>query len=374
MAKTRTACRYLAFALLGSLPWFGWTVAARAQGASEPALAASQGERGTYQVQVPRVIGRLTAHDIGLVINTADPYSEAVGQHYIDRRKLAPEQVLRVQLPLRAALTPEEFERLRRQIDEHFGARTQALALAWRLPYAVNCNGLTGALALGYDAELCQQSCARSRSSGFFNSRSSRPFEDHGFRLSMQLAARDVAEAKALIDRGVTADRSLGRRGAPPVQAWFLATSDASRSVRARLFPPSGHVRGLNVDIKVERAEAPQQTHRVMLYLTGLRNVAGIDGVDWVPGALADHLTSFGGQLDREEGQMTALAWIGAGATASYGTASEPCNHLQKFPHPQLLLLHYLQGSTAIEAYWKSVAWPQQGVFVGEPLAAPFAK
>ena len=25
-----------------------------------------------------------------------------------------------------------------------------------------------------------------------------------------------------------------------------------------------------------------------------------------------------------------------------------------------------------IEAYWKSVAWPGQGVFIGEPLATPF--
>jgi hypothetical protein len=38
-----------------------------------------------------------------------------------------------------------------------------------------------------------------------------------------------------------------------------------------------------------------------------------------------------------------------------------------------LLLLSYLQGQTAIEAYWKSVEWPQQGLFIGEPLAAPFA-
>jgi uncharacterized protein (TIGR03790 family) len=71
---------------------------------------------------------------------------------------------------------------------------------------------------------------------------------------------------------------------------------------------------------------------------------------------------------------MSALAWISAGATASYGTVSEPCNHLQKFPHPQVLLLQYVQGASAIEAYWKSVAWPQQGVFIGEPLAAPFAR
>ena len=78
--------------------------------------------------------------------------------------------------------------------------------------------------------------------------------------------------------------------------------------------------------------------------------------------------------LGGEAGQSTVLDWIASGATASHGTVSEPCNHLQKFPHPQWLLLHYLQGSSAIEAYWKSVLWPQQSLFVGEPLAAPFAR
>jgi hypothetical protein len=37
-----------------------------------------------------------------------------------------------------------------------------------------------------------------------------------------------------------------------------------------------------------------------------------------------------------------------------------------------VLLSQYLRGATAIEAYWKSVAWPAQGVFIGEPLAAPY--
>jgi hypothetical protein len=33
-----------------------------------------------------------------------------------------------------------------------------------------------------------------------------------------------------------------------------------------------------------------------------------------------------------------------------------------------------VQGNSAIEAYWKSVAWPTQGLFIGEPLAAPYRK
>ena len=36
-------------------------------------------------------------------------------------------------------------------------------------------------------------------------------------------------------------------------------------------------------------------------------------------------------------------------------------------------MAHYLQGETLIEAYWKSVLMPGQGLFIGEPLARPFA-
>jgi len=34
---------------------------------------------------------------------------------------------------------------------------------------------------------------------------------------------------------------------------------------------------------------------------------------------------------------------------------------------------HYAKGESLIESYWKSVAWPGEGVFIGEPLAKPFA-
>lgn len=328
----------------------------------------------TPWMQVPRTVGRLRSADLGLVINTADPYSVEVGAYYVHKRGLQPNQVLRVELPTEASLSEAAFQRLRRQVDQHFGGRAQALALAWRTPYAVQCQSLTGALALGLDPDLCSSSCQRSKASSYFNSRSSRPFDDHRMRLSMLLAAPDVFQAKALIDRGVASDGTLGLRGAPPVSVLFVETPDEARNVRARLYPPPGLVRSLGLDVKIERSEGLRDRQRVLLVQTGLPQVPHLETFGWLPGALADHLTSFGGQLDRQGGQMTALAWIAAGATASHGTVSEPCNHPQKFPHPQVLLLNYAQGSTAIEAYWKSVAWPLQGVFVGEPLAAPFAR
>ncbi|MEO8299465.1 MAG: TIGR03790 family protein [Burkholderiales bacterium] len=323
--------------------------------------------------RVPRVFGRIEAESLGVVINTLDPYSVEVGEYYIHRRQIPARHVLRVEVPVQARLSAAEFELLKRRIDDHFGPEVQGLALVWSQPYAVACNAITGALALGFDAELCNQTCAKTKISPYFNSPSSAPFKDHGLRPSMLLAGATVAQARQLIDRGVAADHTLGLRGALPVHAYYMATSDRARSVRVPLFPPPGLVASKGVVVHVERNDAPHDLNGLLLMQTGAAQLSGLDSLHWVPGALADHLTSFGGLLDRTDGQTTALAWLTSGATASYGTVSEPCNHLQKFPHPQLLLLHYLQGSSALEAYWKSVAWPQQGVFVGEPLAAPFA-
>ncbi|MBC7482532.1 MAG: TIGR03790 family protein [Rhizobacter sp.] len=325
-------------------------------------------------VRVPRVSGRVTAQDIGLVINMTDPYSVEVGEYYARARKLAPQQVLRMRLPVRATLTPDEFKGLADEVTRRFGAPVQALALAWVTPYAVNCNSITGALALGYDAGLCAHTCSPSRPSPYFNAPTARPFSDLKMRPSMLLAARDASVAKAMIDRGVASDRSLGLRGAPSVNAWFVTTADRARSVRSALFPPAGPLPRAGIDVHLESSQAIEHVNRVFLYETGLPRVDKLSTLGWVAGALADHLTSFGGQLTGDSGQMSSLEWISAGATASYGTVSEPCAHVQKFPHPQVLLQHYLQGSSAIEAYWKSVAWPQQGVFIGEPLAAPFAR
>jgi uncharacterized protein (TIGR03790 family) len=324
-------------------------------------------------VALPRLTGRLHAADLGLVINTADPLSVRIGEHYIAARGLLPEQVLRLDVPVRSALTREEFDRLRGSINQHFGRHIQALALAWSEPYAVECNSITGALALGLDSELCKNSCGASRPSRYFNSASIKPYTDLGWRPSMLLAARNVAQGTALIDRGVAADGALVLRGRPPVTAMFLTTDDVPRRVRTVLYPQPGFLPGPRIDIRIAPAAELASAKRVLIAITGSERVKLDPAMDWAPGGLGDHLTSTGGDLFGNHGQSTVLAWLDAGATASHGAVSEPCNHLQKFPHPQVLLGHYLQGATAIEAYWKSVAWPQQSLFVGEPLAAPFA-
>ncbi len=323
---------------------------------------------------VPRVFGRITAKELGVVINADDPYSVQVGEYYIKARGIRPDNVLRVSLPIKSALSVPEFTALSKRVDQFFADRVQGLALVWRQPYGVDCNAITGALTMGFDPKLCKDTGAPSRQSSYFGSASSAPWKDHHMRLSMLLAAKDADGARALIDRGVKSDGSLGLRGAPPVNVHFVATSDELRSQRQLLFPPAGPLPAFGLNIFLDKTDALKQADRVLMYLTGKANIDGLDTVNFVPGALADHLTSFGGILDKPHGQMTVLAWIDAGATATYGTTSEPYAHLAKFPHPQLLLMFYVQGASALEAYWKSVAWPQQGLFVGEPLAAPFAR
>ncbi|MBK9440013.1 MAG: TIGR03790 family protein [Comamonadaceae bacterium] len=333
---------------------------------------------------------RLTAQTLGLVINTADPYSVAVGDYYTLRRGIAPEQILRVTLPLRPTLTAAEFEALAVRVRDHMPAHVQGLALAWTQPYAVECNSLTSALTLGFQPDQCKQTCAPGVPSRLFNSSSTRPFTRYAMRPSMLLASRSVVSAMALIDRGVAADGQLGKLGGLPANAVFVSTQDQARNVRAPLFPREGPLLGRMTNVvRVEEGAAPAPAEpkpaegqeatapafkQVVLYQTGAAIVTNMAAIGWLPGALADHLTSSGGHLLDRQGQTSALEWLEAGATASYGTVSEPCNHTQKFPHPEVLLAHYLQGVTALEAYWRSVAWPAQGVFIGEPLAAPYAR
>lgn len=339
--------------------------------AAEP-VPAADGRWG----RMPRLQGRITANELGLVINTTDPYSVAVGEYYARRRGIPAAQILRVQLPHRSSLTRDEFTALDQAIRSQMPEHVNGLALAWVQPYAVDCNSLTAALGMGLQPGVCASSCAATRASPYAGYFGAQPWIVLGLRPAMQLAARSVPAALAMIERGMASDHTLAVGAADPAMVYLAATPDASRNARERLFPPAGPVPGVaGLEVARVRSDALPALRRTLVYQTGLARVPVPLGGEWLPGALADHLTSFGGQLERPigDGQMNILDWIDAGATGSYGTVSEPCNQLHKFPHPQVLLQSYAQGVSALEAYWRSVARPAQGVFVGEPLAAPFA-
>jgi hypothetical protein len=186
-------------------------------------------------------------------------------------------------------------------------------------------------------------------------------------RPAMLLAGDDVESAKRLIDRGLRADESW-----PEGKAYLMNTSDGGRNVRAETYERVRAVLGAAYPIEQVDADALEGRSDVMFEFTGIAQVPSIASNSFLDGAIADHLTSFGGALLAGVGQTSALEWLTAGATGSYGTATEPCNFRAKFPDPGVVIAHYLSGESLVEAYWKSVLMPGQGVFIGEPLARPF--
>lgn len=311
----------------------------------------------------------LTPQQLAVVINEDDPASLEAGLYYVQARGVPARNLVKLRLPLaQSRLTPAQFEAFRAALEAQLDAEIQALVLVWTTPYAVDCNSITGALALGFDAALCSHGCAPSKRNPYFDSASLRPYADYAMRIVMLLPVESVAAAKALIDRGVAADRSM-----PRASAYLVTTSDAARNTRAAFFPKDARLAQPPLTLRNLSTEALENARDIMFYLTGRASVDKLDTLRFLPGALADHLTSAGGDL-RGTSQMSSLRWLEAGATASYGAVSEPCNHWQKFPNPALLIKYYALGASAIEAYWKSVAWPTQGLFIGEPLAAPYRR
>jgi uncharacterized protein (TIGR03790 family) len=319
----------------------------------------------------------LGAQHLALVINEADPLSEAIGAAYIKARNLEPRQVIRVRFPPgKTSLTAAEFLPLYRQVKRQTPVDAQAYALAWAAPWRVDCMSITSAFAFGKVRSVCPDTCRVTPISPYYaNGEVRRPWSSLKMRPTMLLAATNPEAANGLIQRGKAADGT-----APPGTAYLLSTTDEARNRRAEGYGDLLRMSAPGFQVRLLQGNALRGVKDVMLYMTGLTHVPDLATNHFRPGAVGDHLTSFGGRLtgpsgqskDGGEGQMSALRWLEAGATGSYGTVVEPCNHRGKFPDPGLLLSYYRRGDTLIESYWRSVAMPEQGVFIGEPLARPW--
>ncbi|MYM25910.1 TIGR03790 family protein [Duganella sp. FT135W] len=324
---------------------------------------------GAVQAQLVMRTGGLKPSQLALVINDDEPNSVEIGEHYRQARNVPAENVVHVRIPNHPRkLDAEQFRQLKEQIEAKLGPHIDAVLMVWTAPYAVECNSITSAFTMGFDPGVCEAPCGPAKPNLYFNAVSAHPQAEHGMRLSMLLPTDSVAAAKALIARGMASGFSV-----PTASAYYLTTSETARNSRAPFFPRAGLVPTRKLAIKRLNADALVNEKDVMIYQTGMARVDKLETLQFLPGALADSLTSFGGDL-YGTGQMSSLRWLEAGATASYGTVTEPCNYWQKFPQPTVLLSHYLRGVSAIEAYWRSVAWPAQGVFIGEPLAAPYRR
>jgi uncharacterized protein (TIGR03790 family) len=310
----------------------------------------------------------LDAKDLAIVVNDEDPLSQRIADYYRQQRNIPAEQLIHIRFsPHQAILSKGQFEKLKQRVDEQTPKHVQAFVLTWLQPFRVECMSITTAFAAGFDPAFCAQGCKQTRNSPYYASETDKPFKAHGWRPTMALAGKNFDEVKKLIDTGIAADFSH-----PQGSAYLLKTSDQARSSRAVSFPQIAEKFSSFWPVNYLEQEYISGRQDVMFYFTGLTKVPHLAENHYLPGAIADHLTSTGGVMSGSD-QMNIMEWLQAGATASYGAVVEPCNYPAKFPNPGVLMYYYLRGSSLIEAYWKSVAQPGQGIFVGEPLAKPFA-
>jgi uncharacterized protein (TIGR03790 family) len=239
-----------------------------------------------------------------------------------------------------AVIGREELKQLRTELLERLPSSVHSMLLVWSKPYAAECMSITTALAAGYQPGFCEPGCGRTTLNQLFDTQGWLPADTTGWLPAMLLPSDDEAMARAVIDRGIASD---GAR--PAGTAYLVRTQDTSRNVRAAGYADAqavlaNRVRVLELTVPIGRPPTD-----IIAYFTGVAGVEELHSLGFRPGAAADHLTSAGGRRQPS----------------------------RKISQPRDISRPLFTRRHALEAYWKSMAMPGQGLFIGEPLARPYA-
>jgi uncharacterized protein (TIGR03790 family) len=308
----------------------------------------------------------LSPDRLGVIFNSDNNSSIRIAQYYAMHRHVPSANVVGLPVPDRAVISRGELKQLRILLLAQLPSSVQSLLLVWSRPYAVECMSITTAVAAGYQPALCEPGCGITARNPLFDTPGWLPADTTGWLPAMLLPSQDEDLARAVIGRGIQSDGSQ-----PPGTLYLIRTQDVARNVRAAGYSDAEVLLSRRMRVREITTPIDRSPDDIIGYFTGAVRVEELPKLGFRPGAAADHLTSTGGVLEGSR-QMSALEWLRRGATASYGSVSEPCAHLGKFPNPTVLFNHYLKGDTLLEAYWKSVEMPGQGLFMGEPLARAY--
>lgn len=347
-----------------------------------------------------QVIAGGSGLNVVVVANAASSNSLELANYYCEKRGVPPQNVLRINWTgSKVDWTKADFESfLRLPLNSLLASRNLSnqvdfVLLSMDIPYRVNLstgsgatsgiNSTTAALFYGFKPDGCNlPNCPAGIVSCNLPNPSSNAYagSESIFRqtppisassnswLVMMLTFSNLAKAKAIVDLGVASDSSF------PTQTTYLAKSyDLFRNVRYVEFDDAIFNTRLYGGYSLNSTNT--YTSANLPILLGFQN--GVSSYNlyqtaFVPGAMVDNLTSYGGLLFETSGHTGVMDFLNAGATASYGTVVEPCNYLEKFP-TSMNYFYQARGFTIAESYYQSLTNPYQGILVGEPLAAPFA-
>ena len=326
-----------------------------------------------------------------VVVNQNSTNSVQLGNDYCEQRGVPPQNLLRMTGWTGGSInwSPADFQTcllnplLAMVASRGLTNQAQFVLLSMDIPYRVTDgtgqNSTTSALFYGFKTNGAPvsgyDSCSLPDNSSNSYAHSELPFSQampntattNSF-LAMMLTDISLAGAESILSRSVAADNTY------PMQTVHLAkTSDSARNVRFVEFDNGVFENQVAGNYNVNRIDTDSTAFTNLFGLmTGLVAFS-LETNAFVPGALGDNLDSFAGYILENSGQTPALAFLEAGAAGSYGTVVEPCNYTQKFPDP-VVYFYQARGFSLAEAYYQSVLNPFQGLFVGEPLAAPFAR
>lgn len=347
----------------------------------------------------PTALGQ-TGRNVLLVVNGNSPASRQIGDYYRARRSIPPRNVCYL-----AAVTDEEivWDVYQRQIEKPVGdclkrngIEEQVLFLVTTLGLPLKVDGLGRGMQAEHgsvDSELTllyaklrgdQFPRAGPLRNPFFGHRDS-PFRHPLFPIYLvtRLAAYDVADVKAMIDRSLQA-RNRGKVVIDVGKGSNGMGNDWLRN--AALLLPSGRV------LLHETPPALYGQKDVIGYASWGSNDGGRKqrwlGFQWLPGAVATEYVSTNARTFRRPPDTWNLTgfedtghfWAGSpqglsadliheGATGVSGNVYEP--YLTGCVRPDYLLPAWLDGRNLAESFYLGMpflSW--QGVVLGDPLGS----
>jgi uncharacterized protein (TIGR03790 family) len=342
----------------------------------------------------------LSAHEILLLVNEDSAASVEVANHYIDLRGVPLENVVYLSLPDQARrgrdiISRDQFRTyIYEPVERIIKDRNLDHVLAWvysvEFPVRVQNTServlsLMGATLLGgepFDVERVKQGAWRSpfyagpnppdsknisKAKEFFSFRNS----FNGYRWpSFMLGYSDargntIREVLDSLERSVKADFLH-----PAGTVYFVSTEDVRSKCRAWQFETAKNILE-SQNIRAEIVEAfPANKRAILGVMAGSAMVNVKQMGRLVPGAYADHLTSYGAAF--QIGQQTKITeWIRNGAASSSGTVEEPMAIWRKFP-TAFMFAHYTAGATVMESLYQSVSCPLELLMLGDPLTSPW--
>jgi uncharacterized protein (TIGR03790 family) len=349
---------------------------------------------------VPRLEAQSTGNVL-LVVNRRDPVSQAVAEYYAKRRPASARHVCLIETASEETIGWETYiSQIETPIGdclkrEHLEEKVLYIVTTMGVPLRID--GMSGSIQKSeqssVDSELALLYAklhgshfdrAGAVANPFFGKRNS-PFLHPQFPIYLvtRLAANDLADVEAMIDRSLAARN----RGMFVIDTSSPANGDGDNWLRAAaLLLPAGRV------VLDDTPNVLYNQRNVIGYASWGSNDVGRKqrwlGFEWLPGAIVTefvstnartlhppppywNLTTYTDRVNWFAGSPQTLSadYIHEGATGASGNVYEP--YLSGCVRPEYVLPAYAHGRNLAESYYLGMpflSW--QGVVLGDPLCS----